>query len=109
MQTTRGTGLNAGRLESLAHAIGAERALIDLLRLRVELRNVEGTPGNAIAAADADRWQEDISDWHPDPLGLSRHRRGCRADVARLGQSAVADGNRSKRLHAGVQRFSRED
>src|SRR5262249_25378156 len=47
LQTARWTGLDAGRLQSLADAIGTERALVDLFRRRVELWNVEGTPGHA--------------------------------------------------------------
>ena len=47
--------------------------------------------------------EEDLSDRHPDPLGLSRHRRGRRTHVTRLGEPAVADRDRPERLHAGVQ------
>ena len=32
--------------------------------------------GHAADQIDDDRWQEDVPDWHPDSLGLSRHCRG---------------------------------
>ena len=50
-----------------------------------------------------DRRQEDLSDRHPDSLGLSRHRGGRGQDRADAGQPALARGHRSQRLHAGVQ------
>src|SRR5437868_3343536 len=46
------TGLYTCRLQSLADAIGAERALEHLLRAGIEFRNVEGTSAHAVAAAD---------------------------------------------------------
>src|SRR5918999_1040669 len=47
------TRLDTRRLQSVANAVDAHRALVDLLRLRVEARNVEGTPADAVLAADA--------------------------------------------------------
>ena len=52
MQATCRAGLNARGFQALAHAIGTERALVNLLGLLVEFGNVEGTAGDAIAAAD---------------------------------------------------------
>ncbi len=52
-QAACGTSLNASWLQSLADAIGAERALVNLLRHRVEAGNVEGTTRDTIFAADA--------------------------------------------------------
>ena len=46
-------GLDAGRLEPLADAVGAQRALVDLLGQRVELRDGERASRHAVLAADA--------------------------------------------------------
>ena len=64
--------------------------------------------GHAAHQADDDRRQEDLSDRHPDSLGLSRHRggRGPNAlDSANLLSPTV---DRSQRVHAGVQRLPGE-
>src|SRR5579864_6531214 len=53
LQAARGAGFDAGRLQALTDAIGAERALVDFLRGRIEFRNIEGASGNAEFAADA--------------------------------------------------------
>src|SRR5436190_2186353 len=47
------TRLDARRLEPLSDAIGAERALVHLLRQAVELRDVERTTRDAVLAPDA--------------------------------------------------------
>src|SRR5205814_4570440 len=52
-QTPRRTGFDARRLEPLSDAIRTERALVDLLRGAVELRDVERAPRHAVLAADA--------------------------------------------------------
>src|SRR5690606_37405664 len=48
-----GAGLHAGRLQPDRHAVGAERALVGLLVLFGDARNVERAAGDAVAAADA--------------------------------------------------------
>src|SRR5712692_4419633 len=48
VQTTRRAGLDTCGFKSLTHAIRAERAFENFLRLGIELRNVEGTAGNTI-------------------------------------------------------------
>src|SRR6476661_1190574 len=53
LQASRRTGLDARRLEPLTDAIRAEGALVDLLRRRIELRNIEWTSGDAVLAPDA--------------------------------------------------------
>src|SRR5438477_7539668 len=53
MQTPGRAGLDTGRFKALPHAVGAERAFVNLLGGRIELRNVEGAARNAILAADA--------------------------------------------------------
>src|SRR5437868_2528014 len=53
MQAARRAGFDAGRLKPCADAIRAERALVDLLGLCVEARNVERAARYAILAADA--------------------------------------------------------
>ena len=53
LQTTGRTRLNTCGLQSLPHAIGAQRAFVHLFRSAVELGNVEGTTGNAKLAANA--------------------------------------------------------
>src|SRR5438046_5031147 len=53
MQAPGRTRLDARRLESFAHAVGAERALEHAMSLRIHLRNVEGAAGDAVATADA--------------------------------------------------------
>src|ERR1700693_4432319 len=45
--------LNAGGLQAHAHAVRAERTLVNLLSIGIEFRNVKGAAGNAISAADA--------------------------------------------------------
>src|SRR5476651_762416 len=45
--------LDARRLEPLPDAVRAERALVDLLRVAVELRDVERTSRHAVLAPDA--------------------------------------------------------
>src|SRR6202023_3125428 len=52
VQAAGGTGPDARGLEPLADAVHAERALEHLARLRAELRDVEGTAGDAIATPD---------------------------------------------------------
>src|SRR5262249_7480160 len=52
-QAARRTRLDARGLEALPHAIRAQRALVDLLRRAVELRNVERAARHAVLAADA--------------------------------------------------------
>src|SRR6185295_13870154 len=52
LQTARWTGLNAGRFETLAHTIGTKRALVNLLRVRMKLRDIERTTGDAITTTD---------------------------------------------------------
>src|SRR5262249_61079303 len=58
MQATRGARLDARRLESLAHAVGAERAFEHAMGCGIHLRNVERAAGDAVAAADAVRLLE---------------------------------------------------
>src|SRR5580700_126334 len=53
LQAARRASFDASRLKALTHAVRAERALVDLLRRRIELRNVVGTSGNAELAANA--------------------------------------------------------
>src|SRR5689334_20050002 len=53
VQTAGRTGLDACRFETLPHTVRAQRALVNLLRLRIELRNIERATGNAVLAADA--------------------------------------------------------
>src|ERR1044071_7074870 len=53
LQAAGGARLDAGGLQPLPHSIRAERALVDLLRQRVEFRNVERTARHAVLAADA--------------------------------------------------------
>src|SRR2546423_1622384 len=53
LQTAGWTRLDARRFEPLPDAIGAERALVDLLGRRVELRDVERTSRHAVLTADA--------------------------------------------------------
>ena len=53
MQAARGTRLDARRLQPRAHAVRTQRALVNLLRLRIELRNIERAARHAILAADA--------------------------------------------------------
>src|SRR6185312_13526055 len=45
--------LDAGGLEALPHAVRTQRALVDLLRGAVELRDVERAARDAVLAADA--------------------------------------------------------
>ena len=52
VQTAGRAGLDARGLEALAHAIRAERALVDALGMRIEFRNVEGATRDAVATAD---------------------------------------------------------
>src|SRR5947209_322181 len=53
VQTARGARLDAGRLEALADAVHAERALEDFVGLRAELGNVERAAADAVAAPNA--------------------------------------------------------
>src|ERR1035441_3647538 len=53
LETTGGTCLDACGFETLADAVGAERALVHPLRRGIEARNIEGATGNAEFAADA--------------------------------------------------------
>src|SRR5215467_7798115 len=53
MQATRGTRLDARRLESFADAVSAKRAFEHAVRLRIHFGNVERAAGDAVAAADA--------------------------------------------------------
>src|SRR5438876_6681022 len=53
MQASRGARLDAGGFETLAHAVRAQSTLVDLLGSGIEFRNVEGTSGDAVSAADA--------------------------------------------------------
>src|SRR6185369_18033314 len=48
-----GAGLHAGGPQAVGDAVRAHRALVDALRLHVELRDVEGAARHAVAAADA--------------------------------------------------------
>src|SRR2546430_1531809 len=52
MQTPRSTGFYTGRLESGAYAVRTQRAFVNLLRLGVELRDIERAPRYAVLAAD---------------------------------------------------------
>src|SRR5262245_7156375 len=52
-QATRRTRLDARRFQALPDTIRAQRALVDLLRLAVELRDVERAPRHAVLATDA--------------------------------------------------------
>src|SRR5260370_7728018 len=54
VEAARGTGLDAGRLEPRAHAVRAQRALVDLLRLRIKLGDIERAACDAILAANAE-------------------------------------------------------
>src|SRR5579872_5095490 len=53
VKATRRTGLDAGRFEPRAYTIRTQRALVDFLRLWIELGNIKGTAGNAVLASDA--------------------------------------------------------
>src|SRR5436189_3250 len=53
LQASGGTRLDAGGLEPLSDAVRAQRALVDLLRGRVESRDIERAPRHAVLAADA--------------------------------------------------------
>jgi hypothetical protein len=53
MQASGGTSLDAGRLQALGHAVGAQSTFENPLGVRVELRHVERAPGHAVLAADA--------------------------------------------------------
>src|SRR5579871_4301984 len=53
VQTSSRTRLDAGRFQPTSYAIGAERALVDFFRRRIEFRHIERTSGNAELAADA--------------------------------------------------------
>src|SRR5262249_25190123 len=52
VQAAGRTGLDAGRLEAFADAVGTKRALEDAIGLRVHFGNVERATGDAVAAAD---------------------------------------------------------
>src|SRR3989442_3321792 len=51
-EAIRRAGFDACRLKSYRNAVRAERALVNLLGCRTELRNIERTTGHAVAAAD---------------------------------------------------------
>src|SRR5262245_12497526 len=53
LQTPGRARLDARGLEALSDTIRAERALINLLRGRIELRNIKRTSGDAILTSDA--------------------------------------------------------
>ena len=53
VQAARWTRFDAGRFQSGAHTVRAQRALVNLLGVRIELRNVERAAGDAELAADA--------------------------------------------------------
>ena len=53
LETAGRARLDAGGLETLADAIGAEGALVNALGLGIEAGNIEGTTGNAEFAANA--------------------------------------------------------
>src|ERR1043165_8255800 len=53
LQASGRTRLDARRLQPLADAVRAQRALVDLLRQRVELRDVERASARAVLTADA--------------------------------------------------------
>src|ERR1700730_3825923 len=53
LQATRRTRLDAGGLEPAANAVGAQRALVNFLRRRIEFGNVVRTSRDAKLAADA--------------------------------------------------------
>ena len=53
VETAGGAGLDASRLQSLAHPVNAQRALEHLLGRGIELGNIERTSADTIAAANA--------------------------------------------------------
>ena len=53
LQTARRTSLDARGFQALADPVGTQRALVNLLCCRIKFRNVEGTTGNAVLAANA--------------------------------------------------------
>src|SRR5277367_2295594 len=53
MQTAGRASFDAGGLEAFANTVGAQRALVNALGLRIELGNVEGAAGDAVPATDA--------------------------------------------------------
>ena len=53
MQAACRTSLDAGRFKPLTYAIGTERALENLLRLLIELRNIERTARDAVTTTNA--------------------------------------------------------
>ena len=75
---------------------------------RVKVTSARGqlhrqSDGHQTDQADDDRREEDLSDRHPDSLGLSRHRRGRGRTALNPAQPAVAGGRGSERLYAGIQ------
>src|SRR5690606_38526664 len=75
-------GLHAGRLQAHRHAVGTQGALVGLLVLGGQTRDVEGAAGDAVAAADAVVLVE-----VNDAVGVLHDRAGARAGLqaARLG------------------------
>src|SRR4029077_9439385 len=53
LETAGGACFDASGFETLTDAVGAERALVNPLGLRIEARNIEGTTRHAEFAADA--------------------------------------------------------
>src|SRR4029079_13153390 len=53
LQATGGTRLDARRFETLAYTIGTKRALVNLVRLWMKLRNIERTARDAVTTTDA--------------------------------------------------------
>src|SRR4029079_13610443 len=81
LQAAGRTRFDARRLESDFDAVDAQRALLSLSSLRVELRHVERTTGRAVAAADAFR-RVDVDD--AVRVLHDRARRGTRFEASRL-------------------------
>ena len=74
-------GLHAGRLEAHADAVGAQRALVGLVVLLADARDVERAAGDAVAAADAV-----LRDEVDDAVGVldDRARRRAGLEAARV-------------------------
>src|SRR5579859_5136974 len=53
VQAAGGARLDASRLQPLAHAVGAQGALVNLLGARIELRNIKRTTRSTKLAPDA--------------------------------------------------------
>jgi hypothetical protein len=74
MQAAGGAGFDAGRLEARAHAVRTERALVNLMRRGIDLRNIDptlsrvlGCYGNATEAACTCLWLEQHFKIEPVP------------------------------------------